>query len=161
MKLRPSQVISLATANIFCLLLYFFKYSFFSLFFLFCSFLLTLGIGLHLFYMSTQQDEYLDRQTKVVHSRKRILSDWEKSKSKVEYVPPKIIVKAVLRVYGGFLEIRRHLIDIVTLRDSGRSQQFLFGVPSVLYLMYFFRISDTFVLMVCLNYLILREQINH
>ena len=158
MKLRPEEVILLATANVFCLLLYFFAYSSISLFFLFCSFLLTLGIGLHLFYMSTSQDEYLDR---LAHKsdKGRKLSDREKAMAKVEFVPPSVIVAGVLKAYGLLLALRRHYIDIVTLRDGTVTKRWFLWTPIALVIMYYLRIADTFVLWVTLNYLILRKVI--
>ena len=115
-KLTIWQIALLVTANIFCLLLILFGYSSISLFFLFCSFLLTIGIGLHLFYMSTSQDEYVDLIAQ--KSKERKPTDSEKILSNIEYVPPKVVITGILKAYGLLLSVKRHYIDVVTMRDG-------------------------------------------
>ena len=151
------QIALLLTANVFCLLLLLFGYSSISIFFLFCSFLLSIGVSLHLFYMSTSQDEYVDLIAQ--KSKERKLNDKEKILNNVEYVPPKVVIDGVLKVYGLVLSVKRHYADIVTMRDGQITKRYFFFTPLVIFIMYMFNISDTVVLWLILNWLILRKVI--
>ena len=79
--------------------------------------------------------------------------------SKVEYVQPKTIITPMLKLYGLLLSIKRSYIDIVTLKDKTISTRCFVCTPVLLIIMYYLKISDTFVLWMTLNYLILRKHI--
>ena len=77
----------------------------------------------------------------------------------MEYVPPKVIIDALLKFEGLLLSIKRHYVDIITIRDGQVTKCWFFGMPFILVIMWYLSIPDSFVLWVMLNYTILRNRI--
>lgn len=148
------EVAVLATANLFFLLVVLFNYSVVSLLLLFATFVIMLGITLHLLYLATCQDDFQSyRGEKQAQKEKDELGD-----IKEEYVSAKVIVSLVIEVYRIFLDLKKQIILLVTAKDRTFTRRFCLMLFIVLPIAeYKGFMSDTFWLWIVVNSVLLSK----
>ena len=97
---------SLATINLFFLLVFLFGYSPLSLLFLFVSWLIMTGITLHLIFLATSEDDYqLNFSVDQGRHRKSSIEAQAPLDERDEYVSPTTLLKVSLELYKTILTL--------------------------------------------------------